>query len=318
VIRDGKPVWSGASGSLRPRGSERVGEDTPFITASTAKTVTAAMVLKLFDEGRLKLGQPVSRYLPSLPGRGEVWVSDLLRHTSGLPDYLYSPRVDWLLTNRPRHPWTRAEVLRTVRWLDFDPGARFEYSNTNYVALGGIIEKAGEGSVQSEFERLIGDPLDLEVSTWKYGSLPAAEMARPAIRTWAGNREVWSGNFVPTDFWGEVWTDGGLATTSGELGRIANAMIAGDLLEPGTRRLMLRIGKGRSGLCVYEENFDGKRWFGHDGLYEGFTSQHWTNPRSGVTIAVMSNLESGADVSFITWRRLARAWDNLAKTGNGA
>jgi D-alanyl-D-alanine carboxypeptidase len=218
------------------------------------------------------------------------------------------------MRTEPDHPWTREEVLAPVNWLDFEPGSRFEYSNTNYVALGGVIEQAGGGQIQPLFEELVADPLGLEVSDWSYGGLPKESLARPYLETsWSRvdglHRAAWPGKEVPTDFWGEVWTDGGLATTAEELGLIANEMIVGDLLEPETRRRALRIGMGSSGLGLFPQWADGKRWIGHDGLYDGFASQHWTDPESGVTIAVMTSLEtlSDPDVSADTWSRLARA-----------
>jgi D-alanyl-D-alanine carboxypeptidase len=314
LIKDGTVVWSRAVGSRWAGGPGQIGDETPFIAASTAKTVAAAIALRLVDEGKLELNEPVSRYVDGLPGAGRVLVFDLLRHTSGLPDYLYAPSIDRIMRSEPGHPWTREEVLAPVDWLDFEPGNRFEYSNTNFVALGGVIEKAGGAEVQALFEELVADPLGLEVSDWSYGGLPMEALARPYLETPRSradglHRAAWPGREVPTDFWGEVWTDGGLATTSEELGLIANEMIAGDLLQPGTRRRALDIGMGASGLGLFSQWAVGKRWFGHDGLYEGFTSQHWTDPESGVTIAVITSLEtfSGPDVSAETWSRLARA-----------
>jgi D-alanyl-D-alanine carboxypeptidase len=314
LIKDGTVVWSSAVGSRWADGPGQIGDETPFIAASTAKTVAAAIALRLVDEGRLELDEPVSRYVDGLPGAGRVLVFDLLRHTSGLPDYLYAPSIDRIMRSEPGHPWTREEVLAPVDWLDFEPGNRFEYSNTNFVALGGVIEKAGGAEVQPLFEELVADPLGLEVSDWSYGGLPMEALARPYLETARSradglHRAAWPGREVPTDFWGEVWTDGGLATTSEELGLIANEMIAGDLLQPETRCRALNIGMGASGLGLFSQWAAGKRWFGHDGLYDGFTSQHWTDPESGVTIAVMTSLEtfSGPDVSAETWSRLARA-----------
>jgi D-alanyl-D-alanine carboxypeptidase len=319
LIQDGTVVWSEALGSRWVGGPGQIGDSTPFIAASTAKTVTAAMVLRLVDEGKVELDDPVSRYLGGLPGADRIFIFDLLRHTSGLPDYLYSPAIDRVMRTEPGHPWTREEVLDRVNWLDFEPGSRFEYSNTNFVALGGVIEQAGDGQVQPLFEELLADPLGLEVSDWSYGGLPKEDLVRPYLETpWSRtdgfHRAAWPGREVPTDFWGEVWTDGGLATTSEELGLIANGMIAGDLLEPETRRRALRIGMGASGLGLFTQWAVGKRWFGHDGLYDGFTSQHWTDPATGITIAVMTSLEtfSGPDVSAETWSRLARA---VARSG---
>lgn len=314
LIQDGTVIWSESLGSRWAGGPGEVGDETPFIAASTAKTVTAAIALRLVDEGKLKLEDPLSRYIDGLPGAGRILIFDLLRHTSGLPDYLYSPSIDRVMRTEPDHPWTRDEVLAPVDWLDFEPGRSFEYSNTNYVALGGVIEQAGGGQIQPLFEELVADTLGLEFSDWRYGGLPKEALARPYLETpWSRadglHRAVWPGREVPTDFWGEVWTDGGLATTAGELGLIANEMIAGDLLQPETRRRVLRIGMGASGLGLFAQRAAGKRWFGHDGLYDGFASQHWTDPASGVTIAVMTSLEtfSDPDVSAETWSRLARA-----------
>jgi D-alanyl-D-alanine carboxypeptidase len=314
VIQDGTVVWSEALGSRWAGGPGSVTDETPFIAASTAKAVTAAIVLRLVDEGRLKLDDPVSEYVDGLPGAGRVLVFDLLRHTSGLPDYLYAPSIDRIMRTEPDHEWTREEVLAPVNRLDFEPGDRFEYSNTNFVALGRVIEEAGDGEVQPLSEELVADPLGLEVSDWSYGGLPKEDLARPYLETpWSRSdgfhRAAWPGRGVPTDFWGEVWTDGGLATTSEELGLIANGIIVGDLLRPETRRRALNIGMGASGLGLFSQWASGRRWIGHDGLYDGFTSQHWTDPNSGITIAVMTSLEtfSGPDASAATWSRLVRA-----------
>ncbi len=312
VVRDGQLVWSGSAGVERVGSSEAVTPATRFITASTGKTVTAAMVLTLVDAGRIDLRVPVARYLPGLDGAGRILVIDLLRHTSGLPDYLGSRRINQLIVARPHHRWTRGEVLRSVHGLRFRPGSSYRYSNTNYIALGGIIERVTHRSVQESFERLVGAPLGLDDSDWRYDSFPFGDFAVPYVGHRDGSmRDRWPGGFVPTDFWGEVWTDGGLATTSEELGEIANALVAGDLLDPGTKRQMLRFGRGGAGLGVFRIRVEGRRWIGHDGLYLGFSTQHWTDPGTGATIAVMTDLETPlgrADSSWVIFKRLARAY----------
>ncbi len=313
LIIDGESVWLGSAGVKRLGAPEPVTPATRFLTASTAKTVTAAIVLVLVDRGRVRLRAPVARYLPRLVGAERIRVIDLLRHTSGLPDYLYSRRINGIIRRRPQHRWTRGEVLRTVRRLSFPPGGRYSYSNTNYIALGGIIERVTGSTVQASFERLVADRLGLGETDWRYDSYPIADFARPYVDSRRGApRDQWPRGFVPTDFWGEVWTDGGLATTAKELGAVANALIAGDLLRPPTRRAAVRFGRGGAGLGVFRESLDGRRWIGHDGLYAGFSTQHWTEPRGGATISVMSDLETApgtADSSWAIWKRLARAFE---------
>ncbi len=312
LIRDGRTVWSGAAGVERAGGSDAVTSATRFITASSGKTATAAIVLRLVEAGRVKLRARAARYLPLHDAARRILVVDLLRHTSGLPDYLGSRRVNQLIVGHPHHQWTRREVLGSVRGLRFRPGSRYSYSNTNYIALGGIIERVTQRSIQQSFERLVADPLGLDRSDWRYGSVPFRDFAVPYVGHRDGSmRDRWPDGFVPTDFWGEVWTDGGLATTSAELGEIANALVAGDLLDPATKREMLRFGRGGAGLGVFRIRLDGRRWVGHDGLYLGFSTQHWTDPATGATIAVMTDLETPpgrADTSWAIFKRLARAF----------
>jgi D-alanyl-D-alanine carboxypeptidase len=104
-----------------------------------------------------------------------------------------------------------------------------------------------------------------------------------------------------------VWTDGGLATTGADLARFANALVAGDLLSPTTRAELLRFRERGYGRGIFRIRFDGRTVVGHDGLYEGFTAQHWTDPTSGVTVAVLTNAQTrGGDPSWEIWKRLWR------------
>ena len=307
VVDDGSLVWAGAAGNRALNGDPATTE-TPFLTASAGKSVTAAMVLRLAEEGRLSLRDRVSRFLPDLYGAGRIRVRNLLEHSSGLPDYFGSGRIYDLVVNEPRHEWTRGELLDTVRRLRFRPGSRVAYSNTNYIALGGVIEAVTGSTIEAEFRRLVGDPLGLAHTSWLYDPALLDRGAHPYRERRGGELDDrWGAGFVPTDFVGEVWTDGGLATTAGDLARFANALVAGDLLGPAGRRALLRFRDGGWGRGVFAYRFEGDRVIGHDGLYEGFTAQHWTDPASGVTVAVLTNLESrGIDPSWAIWKRLAR------------
>jgi D-alanyl-D-alanine carboxypeptidase len=267
------------------------------------------MVLRLADQGRLSLGDRLAEYVKGLHGARRVRIRNLLEHSSGLPDYFSDPSIWRTIQREPAHAWTRAELFAAADGrLRFRPGSRVAYSNTNYIALGGVIEAVTGGSVEDEFHRQFAAPLGLLESSWAYDASLYSEGARPYLETRDGGLAPgWDDGFVSTDYVGDVWTDGGLATTGADLARFANALVAGDLLAPGGRRALLTFRERGYGRGVFRHRFGGRVIIGHDGLYEGFTAQHWTEPKSGITVAVLTNRQSrGGDPSWEIWRRLAR------------
>jgi D-alanyl-D-alanine carboxypeptidase len=292
VIQRGQPFWSGTFGTKLRGGGNPVTPQTLFITASTAKTVTAAMTLKLVDEGRLGLDETVGRFLPGLRDGKRITVRELLQHTSGLPNYLTRPRIQHLIDSDPQHVWTRAEVLRAVGWPRYRPGSRRTYSDSNYIALGGVIEAVTGMPLEDAFEQLIGDPLGLTNSSWRYDNSQIGRFAHPYLETQNAVMDLWPSGIIPTGHWGEVWTDGGLASTAPELAEIGHATVMGPLLKRSTRRAMLDFAMdGYTGLGVFSRTFLGRDWIGHAGVWAGFTSQQWTYKRRGLTIGVLTNLE---------------------------
>jgi D-alanyl-D-alanine carboxypeptidase len=299
VIQRGQPLWAGSTGTKVVGGGDAVTQQTLFITASTAKTVTAAMTLRLVDEGKLGLDETVGRFLPGLRDGKRITVRELLQNTSGLPNYLTAPRIQQLIASDPRHAWTRAEVLRAVGWPRFRPGSRAMYSDSNYIALGGVIEAVTAMPLEDAFERLIRNPLGLTSSSWRYDNSQIGRFAHPNLESSNGTvSDLWSSGAIPTGHWGEVWTDGGLASTATELAMVAHATVMGPLLKRSTRTAMLDFqNNDGSGLGVLSRKFLGRDWVGHAGVWAGFTSQHWTFRRRGLTIAVLTNLETPGGVN---------------------
>jgi D-alanyl-D-alanine carboxypeptidase len=292
VIQRGQAFWAGSSGTKLQSGGDPITPDTLFITASTAKTVTAAMTMRLVQEGRLRLDQTVGRYLPQLRDGNRITVRELLQHTSGLPNYLDSPRVQRLLSTQPQHAWTRAEVLRSIGHPSYRPGTRSTYSDSNYIALGGIIEAVEGAPFEDDFERLVAGPLSLSKSSWRYDDSQIGRFAQPTVERSDGSRfDPWQSGTINTGHWGEVWTDGGLASTATELAEIGHATVMGPLLNPATRRQMTNFNSDGFGLGVFDKDFLGRAWVGHAGLWAGFTSEHWTLKRRGLTIAVLTDLQ---------------------------
>jgi len=158
-------------------GTTELGAQTPpaskthFRIASNTKTMTAALIVLLAQDGKLKFGDPVSAYVPNVPNGENITVAQLLKMRSGLYGYTADPTLSAAMDADPGKAWAPQEVLAIAfrHSPQFAPDASYEYSNTNYALLGLIAEKVGGRSLAQQFaDRLFG-PVGLTQT-----SLPAA------------------------------------------------------------------------------------------------------------------------------------------------
>jgi D-alanyl-D-alanine carboxypeptidase len=233
--------WRGGAGwadrdrrrEARPRTAYR------FRGGSVTKTFTATIVLQLVGERRLGLDDPVRRHLPGLvPGDERITVRHLLQLTSGLPDFLpvLFPSMGQMRclfsefhgsTARSIAP---ADLVRraTSGDLVFEPGTAFDYSTTNYLVLGLLVEKVTGRPFREELRRRIVDPLRLRRT-----DLPAGpDLAEPYLRGYTHFDDR-------PEEWVDVsrrhehgWAGGGLVTTHDDLTRFFAGLLGGRLLSP--------------------------------------------------------------------------------------
>ena len=145
--------------------------DTHFRIASNTKTMTAAVIVQLAQEGRLDLDDPVSKYVSGVPDGDQITIADLLKMRSGLYNYTDAPEISASLDRDPTKVWTPDEVL-TIAFKQppyFPPGTAFHYDNTNYALLGLIAE-----------EREHGKPLARILQDRLFGPLGMNDTALPA------------------------------------------------------------------------------------------------------------------------------------------
>lgn len=330
LVRNGKIVWSGAVGrAVDPDGvNPRTGRPTArravaarpatrFSLASASKTYTSTLVLKLVDEGTVGLDAPISTWAPTVPAAERVTVRMLLDHTAGYPDVQTEEPLASQLTIAssafdPNRAWNRAEILERQRPPTFTPGSKYTYSNSNYLLLGEVLERASGGAADSELQRAIAAPLRLRETTYATRPGLARKMARSY--EWYDDRanDHWAGaTGVPTDVIGPVWTDGGVVTTAREAARFADALHRGRLLSAPTLAQMLRptpqSGPDRYGLGTYAFREAGRTWQGHDGSYGGYESMLFTDRRAKLTLAVLTNTdEESAAAAFSALARVLR------------
>ncbi len=163
VVKEGKIAY------LQAYGEARLDPHTPATPAmrysigSISKQFTAAAILMLAEEGKLSLDDPVSKYVSGLTRGNEVTIRELLSHTSGYQDYWPQDYVMPMMLK----PVTPNEILE--RWgripLDFDPGTKWQYSNTNYVIAGVIVEKVSGMPLWTLLGKRVFTPLGMKSVT---------------------------------------------------------------------------------------------------------------------------------------------------------
>ncbi len=147
IVMKGQIVYAHAYGNARLNPLTPARPEMAYSIGSISKQFTSTAILMLVEQGKLSLDDTVSKFVPNLTRANEVTIRELLSHTSGYQDYWPQDYVPPFMT----HPITAAQILEmwARKPLDFNPGTKWQYSNTNYVIAGVIIEKvSGEPLLQ--------------------------------------------------------------------------------------------------------------------------------------------------------------------------
>ncbi len=287
--------------------------------ASTSKAFNGAVAMALVSRSRLKLGARLGALLPETPDAWRmVTVRQMLNHTSGIPSFTKNAGFLATLGANPHRIFDPASLLEFVAGdpLEFEPGSRYEYSNSDNIALGLIVAKITSGTYERALERFVSGQLGL-----KHTSLPRGyRMPRPYIHGYEvapGHKPVDLSQALSSS---SVWASGGMVSTPTELNRFARAYARGALLTRHAHRAQLRFVKGGSeppgpgvnsaGLGIFRYRTACGTVYGHTGNYPGYT-QFFAASRSGrrsVTVSVNTQLspDAGAEHLFRVLRRADR------------
>ncbi|MFC9756826.1 serine hydrolase domain-containing protein [Streptomyces sp. NPDC056921] len=299
-VRDRRGSTVLTSGVADVKSQAPVNRDSRFRIGSMTKMFTATTMLQLVGEHRVRLDAPVERYLPGVVrGHGndgrKITVRQLLQHTSGLPDFLdhLKPQevvADPLVRYDPRDLVDMALKYPRV----FEPGTDWDYSNTNYLLAGLIIEKVTGHTYAREVRERIIEPLHLrETSVPRGSAIPG-----PHPRGYAQ-----PGQDVPLLDITEVdpsvgGAAGGMISSGTDLNRFLGALLRGDLLHPAELREMMKTRDtgnedGRAyGLGLESRPLPGGLYWGHAGDFLGFETMAGATV-DGRRATVMVNLGPG-------------------------
>jgi len=172
VAENGKVIFKKGFGSANMEWNIPNQPDTKFRLGSISKQFTAFLIVKLAEEGKLKLDVPITTYLPDYPKENgdKITIHQLLTHTSGIPNYTSVPNF---MREKARNPYTPAEFVKTFSSLplEFTPGEKFNYSNSGYFLLGYIIEKISGKSYEQYLQEVIFTPLKMVNSGYDHSDV---------------------------------------------------------------------------------------------------------------------------------------------------
>jgi D-alanyl-D-alanine carboxypeptidase len=298
VVKDGEIAYLQAYGDARLEPRTAAKPSMRYSVGSISKQFTATAILLLQEQGKLSLDDKVAKFIPDLTRGDEVTIRELLSHTSGYQDYW--PQ-DYVMPTMLQ-PTSAQQILDmwARKPLDFDPGTKWQYSNTNFVIAGLIIEKASGMPLLQFLQANIFTPLGMKsvanVDRAKLGDTDPEGYLRYAL----GPPRP-----APKEGAGWLFAAGELAMPAEDLAKWDISIIDQKLLSPASyhdfeTEVVLKNGLGtRYGLGVDVSSEFGHRALSHGGEVSGFTSENMVFPDEHVAVAVLTNQDAAAAATDI-------------------
>ena len=261
--------------------------EVKFRLGSLTKQFTAALVLLLQQDGKLRIEDPVSKYLADAPSSWDkITVKELLGHTSGIVNFTSLPEFRaWSML--PRTPDQEVDFFRD-KPLEFEPGTKFAYSNSNYEVLGLVIERVSEKKYGALLRERILDPLGM-----KDTGLDTDELVLP--KRAQGYRPGRGGLVLArSESMAVPWAAGSIYSTTGDLLRWERGLFGGKVLNDASLKAMTTAGMGGYGLGVMVAQVGDAKVVQHGGAIEGFNTFLSYVPERKIAVAVLSNVSGPA------------------------
>lgn len=297
--------------------------DDRMLAGSTGKMFAAATALQLVGEGKISLEDKVEKYLGKkpwfdrLPNARQITVRQLMNHTSGLVRYEFKKEFTDFLTANPTKVWTPEERLAYLfdEKPPFEAGKGWDYSDTNYIVLGMIIERVTGKEFYREARRRLTKPFKLTGTVAQEGPV-----IKGVIQGYAGSSNPFGGKDAMIENGKFIvnpqleWTGGGWASTSEDLARWAKLYFQGkafpDQLLPQVLDGVAAPMLGRDakyGLCAIIRNTPVGISYGHSGFFPGYLTDVMYFPEGKFAVAIQVNTSVGRDLGKPLGRVLSEA-----------
>lgn len=283
--------WVSSVGVADKKTNEKIEFDDHFRIGSITKSFVTTALLILVDQHKLSLDDVIEKYVPGVPNGEKITVRQLGNMTSGLPNYSENADFDPMILAEPEKNWTAADLLALAfkQQNAFEPGTSWEYSNTNTVLLGMVIEKITGKPLPDVLEELIIKPLGLKSTLYPLD----AQMPTP----YAKGYTLQSVNGAEEDatFRNPSWTNaaGQMISTIHDMKIWVEALATGKLLSKETFEQRLQwVNAGKNNLQYGFGLFKINDWIGHNGELPGYNSFAAYNPILKAAFVCLVNSDS--------------------------
>ncbi len=293
IVKDGQIVYTKAYGDARLDPRMPATPQMRYSIGSISKQFTATAILLLQEQRKLSLDDKVAKYIPNLTRANEVTIRQLLSHTSGYQDYWPQDYVMPMMLQ----PVTAQKILEiwARKPLDFDPGTKWQYSNTNYVIAGVIIEKVARMPLLRFLQERVFTPLGMT-------GVSDSDQAKLGDTDPTGYLRYALGPLRPAPKEGRGWlfAAGELAMPAADLAKWDISIMDQKLMNPMSYRefgtdVLLKNGLSTHyGLGVDVNSQAGHRALSHGGEVSGFTAQNTVFPDDRAAVVVLTNQDAAS------------------------
>jgi serine beta-lactamase-like protein LACTB len=292
VVTNDRIAWSSGFGLADVENEVPARPNTVYRIASISKPIAAVAVMQLAERGRVNIDDPVQKYVPAFPAKGEqtVTVRHLMTHTSGIRHYRGRE-----MESRDRYE-TITDALGIFKDdpLLFAPGTKYSYSTYAYNILAGVVENASGLSFEEYLKAHVWGPAGMNATYFDHVDELIPRRAEQYVR--AGSS---SWRNAPYADLSNKWAGGGILSTAEDLARFHIALDEGKLLSPATLKEMYtpyRLADGTEssyGLGWNVSKDDrGRTWIAHAGGATGGTTYLLRDPSRKLAVAILCNVQN--------------------------
>ncbi|RSS60266.1 class A beta-lactamase-related serine hydrolase [Streptomyces sp. WAC01280] len=261
---------------------------------SETKTFTVTAMLELVDEGKVGLDDPISDYVAGVPNGDKITLRHLAGMRSGLFNYTGDEDFYKALTSDPHRTFTPQQVLdySFKHPVEFQPGAEVQYSNTNTVLLGLVVEKAAGMPLDEYIQKNVVEPAGLRHTTFP------TDAAFPRPHAHGYTEQTASGEIEDATDWNPSWgwAAGAMISNLQDMRSWAKTVATGTLLTPETQAERLKVDPaGNTGDGYGLGIFNVQGWIGHNGSLPGYQSLTIYLPEADATLVVLMNTDVAKD-----------------------
>jgi serine beta-lactamase-like protein LACTB, mitochondrial len=301
IVTDNRIAWAEGFGLADVENDVPARANTVYRIASISKPIAATAVMQLVERGRVSLDDPIQKYVPAFPAKGEqkVTLRHLMTHTSGIRHYR-----DGEMESRDRYQ-TVADALRIFKDdpLLFTPGTKYSYSTYAYNLLAGVVETASGLTFEEYLKANIWTPAGMTATYFDHVDALIPKRAEQYVRAGSSWRNA------PYADLSNKWAGGGILSTAEDLARFHIALDQGKLLKASTLAEMYtpyRLADGSDstyglGWNVSKDD-SGRMWVAHSGGATGGTTYLLRDPARKLAVAILCNVQNAPGLRALAIR----------------